>query len=98
MNCELKKGESVWPDDEDISGDNIFSLDQNQLLKELRAVKKKQERDLFLEQLDEEPEIEYEIEPEPEPRKELVKYKDLTKRDKVAYIINQLEKFKKNDL
>ena len=39
-----------------------------------------------------------EIEPEPMPGKKFVKYDDLEKKEKVAYIIDQLEKYKKNDL
>lgn len=95
--CQIKKGESIWPEDNDISGDNIFSLDQNQLIKEIRAVKKKKERDLFLEKINEPEKIEPE-EPEPIPGKIIVKYQNLTKKDKIAYIIDQLEKYKKNDL
>lgn len=100
-NCEIKKGESMWPEENDISGDNIFSLDQNHLIRELRAVKRRKERDLFLENINEtEPmpiEIE-ETEPESMPGKKFVKYDDLEKKEKVAYIIDQLEKYKKNDL
>ena len=98
--CQIKKGESMWPEENDISGDNIFSLDQNQLIKEIRAVKRKQERDLFLEKIEEPEETEEIIieEPVPSPGTKFVKYQDLSKRDKVAYIINQLEKYKKNDL
>jgi len=100
-NCEIKKGESMWPEENDISGDNIFSLDQNQLIREIRAVKRKKERDLFLEKVDEPEPVVIEIEetePEPAPGKKFVKYDDLDKKDKVAYIIDQLEKYKKNDL
>jgi len=97
--CQIKKGESMWPEENDISGDNIFSLDQNQLIKEIRSVKRKQERDLFLEKLEEPEETEIITEePMPSPGKKIVKYQDLGKKDKVAYIIDQLEKYKKNDL
>ena len=96
--CQIKKGESMWPEENDISGDNIFSLDQNQLIKEIRAVKRKQERDLFLEKIEDPEETEIIVEePMPSPGKKIVKYQDLSKKDKVAYIIDQLEKYKKND-
>jgi hypothetical protein len=97
--CNIKKGHSIWPEDNDFSGDNIFSLDENQLIRDIRATKRKEERNLFLE---EEPESLPEEEPEsldePLPGIKIVKYQDLERRDKMAYIINQLEKYKKNDL
>jgi hypothetical protein len=97
--CQIKKGDSIWPEENDISGDNIFSLDENHLIKQIRAVKRKEKRDLFLEKLEEPEETEIIIEePMPSPGKKFVKYQDLGKKDKVAYIIDQLEKYKKNDL
>ncbi len=94
-NCQFKKGESIWPEENDISGDNIISLDQNKLIKEIRAVKREQKTDCFLENIEKEIISE---EHTPKPGKKLVKYQDLDKRAKVAYIIDQMEKFKKNDL
>ena len=100
--CKIKKGDSIWPEENDISGDGIFALDSNQLIKEIRAVRRKAERDLFLESLDEPTPMPVMTDTmeitEPSKDIKLVKYQDLTKKDKIAYIINQLEKYKKDDL
>lgn len=100
ISCNVKKGDSLWPELGDDSGDGIFSLDSNQLIKEIRAVKRKEEADMLLDDYSEPTEKEemIMIEEEPTPGTIKVQYDDLNKRDKVAYIINQLEKYKKNDL
>ena len=96
--CNLTKEENIWPEMGDDSGDSMFLLDNNSLIKQIREMRKVKERDLFLENLDSPEVVEEEnIVMQPAPGMVKVRYEDLTKKDKVAYILNQLEKYKKND-
>jgi len=91
--CNITKSDNIWPELGDDSGDSMFLLDNNSLIKQIRAVKQMKERDLFLAKLDD-PEI---VEDKPAPGMIRIKYEDLDRKEKIAYILNELEKYKKND-
>jgi len=99
--CNIKGGETIWPEEGDDSGDTMFMMDNNSLIKEIRGARIKANRDLFLAELndpdmvEENPEEEIEIEPE---KTNQIRFEDLDKKNKVAYILKELEKYKSNDL
>lgn len=103
--CNIKGGETIWPEEGDDSGDTMFMMDNNSLIKEIRGAKIKAKRDLFLAELND-PEMIEESIPEDEevmivsePEKtQKIKYEDLDKKNKITYILKQLEKYKSNDL
>jgi len=97
-NCKLTGEKSIWPEDGDDSGDSMFLMDNNSLIKQIREVKENKERDIFLEDLYS-PEIEEDMveNSKPSPGMVKVKYEDLRKKEKVAYILNEMKKYKKND-
>lgn len=90
--CEITKLiENDWPEQDDDSGDKMFLMEENSLLKDIQAAKRKETKDIFLFEVPEEKEGE-------EEKEKKVKYSDLDKKNKVAYILDQLEKYKNNDL
>ncbi len=90
--CEITKIiENDWPEQDDDSGDKMFLMEENSLLKDIQAAKRKETKDIFLFEVPEEKEGE-------EEKEKKVKYSDLDKKNKVAYILDQLEKYKNNDL
>jgi len=93
--CEITKLiENDWPEQDDDSGDKMFLMEENSLLRDIQAAKRKETKDVFLFEVPEEKEGEEEKEEE----EKKVKFGDLDKKNKVAYILNQLEKYKNNDL
>jgi hypothetical protein len=93
--CEITKLiENDWPEQDDDSGDKMFLMEENSLLRDIQAAKRKETKDVFLFEVPEEKEGEEEKEEE----EKKVKFDDLDKKNKVAYILNQLEKYKNNDL
>ena len=93
--CEITKLiENDWPEQDDDSGDKMFLMEENSLLRDIQAAKRKETKDVFLFEVPEEKEEEKGKEEE----EKKVKFGDLDKKNKVAYILNQLEKYKNNDL
>lgn len=100
-NCNIRKGDDNWPQENDESGDSMFLVDNNSLIQQIRSVKNKKKRDLFLsnmDDLDNEEEkinikaIEEKVDPEIK-----IDYDNMDKKEKIAYILEKLKNLKNQD-
>ena len=93
--CEINRLiENDWPGQDDDSGDKMFLMEENSLIRDIQLANRKETKDVFLFEVPEEKEEE--VGHKEEEKK--VKFGDLDKKNKVSYILNQLEKYKNNDL
>ena len=109
--CTLSNISDEWPKNDDESGDSLFVLDNNSLIKDIRNSKNKNKINLFLdkniideqvvedEQVGQDDPEEYNNESIEEKilLKKKIRYNDLEKKDKISFIVSQLDKFKNND-